>query len=99
MLPPQAYLRAARDTHPDKHVGDDGATERFQEVGRAYTVLSDPERRTLYDETGMVDECGGCVPVQGCCAPTRAAHHLQLTPSALHPAATARASGARCLSA
>lgn len=58
----QAYLKAARKTHPDKCTSDDQATERFQEVGRAYTILSDPERRKLYDETGMMDESVGCAP-------------------------------------
>ena len=53
---PQAYLKAARDTHPDKNGGDEAATERFQQVGRAYAVLSDAEKRKLYDETGMVDD-------------------------------------------
>lgn len=52
----QAYLKAARDTHPDKNGGDEAATERFQQVGRAYAVLSDAEKRKLYDETGMVDD-------------------------------------------
>lgn len=55
----RAYLKAARDTHPDKNGGDEAATERFQQVGRAYAVLSDAEKRKLYDETGMVDDGSG----------------------------------------
>ncbi len=41
--------------HPDKVPPEDreAATTQFQKVQEAYQVLSDPERRKLYDETGM----------------------------------------------
>lgn len=45
----KAYRRCAQATHPDKHGGDDAA---FKAVKAAYEVLSDPERRRRYDETG-----------------------------------------------
>ena len=54
----RAYLRIARDTHPDKCGGDPAATERFQQLGRAYAVLRDTEKRKLYDQAGVIDDGG-----------------------------------------
>jgi DnaJ-class molecular chaperone len=48
-----AYRKLAREFHPDVN-SDAGAEDRFKEVGRAYQVLSDPERRSLYDEFGDI---------------------------------------------
>lgn len=58
-----AYRRCARDAHPDRQ----GDAERFQRVQEAYTILSNPEQRALYDRArrawmqkiGAV-ECSGC---------------------------------------
>jgi len=47
-----AFRKLARKHHPDKNPGDDGATERYQRVQRAYDVLSDEESRASYDQTG-----------------------------------------------
>ena len=52
----RAYLKLARQTHPDKNPGDEAAHSRFQAVGRAYATLRDPEKRKLYDEAGVVDD-------------------------------------------
>ena len=53
----KAYHRLAKVNHPDKVRGDDAEKEaakaRFQEIGHAYSVLSDPEQRKEYDEIGM----------------------------------------------
>ena len=47
----QAYLRRARDLHPDVSKAPD-AEARFQELAGAYAVLSDPNARLLYDRFG-----------------------------------------------
>ncbi len=50
----QGYRRLAREAHPDANPDDPGAEERFKEISRAYSVLSDPDRRRSYDEFGDV---------------------------------------------
>lgn len=47
-----AYRKLAKTYHPDKNAGDEKASERFKEIGEAYAVLSDPEKRKLYDQFG-----------------------------------------------
>ncbi|MFC6616462.1 DnaJ C-terminal domain-containing protein [Deinococcus radiophilus] len=47
-----AYRRLAKKYHPDKNAGDDSAAERFKEIGEAYAVLSDSDKRKLYDQYG-----------------------------------------------
>lgn len=49
----RAYRVVARELHPDKHPEDKkNATQAFQEIQRAYEILSDPRKRELYDQTG-----------------------------------------------
>src|SRR5210317_1271643 len=48
----KAYRRLARRYHPD--VSDEPEAEaRFKEIGEAYEVLKDPEKRTAYDQFGQ----------------------------------------------
>lgn len=45
----KAYRRRSLQFHPDKHAGDDSATEAFLIISRAYEILSDDEARLAYD--------------------------------------------------
>ena len=48
----KAYRKLARKHHPDSNPGDAEAEERFKELQDAYDVLSDPDKRTQYDQLG-----------------------------------------------
>jgi len=47
----KAYRKLARQHHPDVNSSDDAA-ERFKEISAAYDVLSDPQKREIYDLGG-----------------------------------------------
>ncbi len=48
----KSYRKLAVQYHPDKNPGDTSAEERFKELGEAYDVLMDPEKRAAYDRYG-----------------------------------------------
>ena len=49
----RAYRKLAKKYHPDTNAGNKQAEERFQEITEAYNVLSDSEKRKLYDQYGF----------------------------------------------
>ncbi len=62
----KAYRTLGKKYHPDANPGDKQAEEKFKEVGEAYAVLSDPDKRRQYDqfghqafENGMNGQAGG----------------------------------------
>ncbi len=48
----KAFRKLARENHPDKHAGDKSAERRFKEINEANAVLSDPAKRSKYDQFG-----------------------------------------------
>lgn len=48
----RAYLKRAKQFHPDLHPDDPKAKAKFQALNEAYEVISDPEKRKKYDQFG-----------------------------------------------
>jgi DnaJ-class molecular chaperone len=51
----RAYRKLAMEHHPDKHGGDDA---KFKEIGEAYEVLKDQQKRAAYDQYGQAGAQG-----------------------------------------
>ena len=81
----RAYLKLARERHPDKNPDDPQAKERFQKLGEAYQVLSNEDARAKYDAKGLdglqdqafLDPSTMCA---GAAVPDPHLHPQQLTP-------------------
>lgn len=48
----RSYRKLALKFHPDKNPGNEEATKKFAEINNAYEVLSDKEKRGIYDQYG-----------------------------------------------
>lgn len=54
----KAYRKLALESHPDRNQGDPAAEARFKEISEAYSVLSDDEKRGIYDRYGHAGLAG-----------------------------------------
>jgi molecular chaperone DnaJ len=54
-----AFRKLAIKYHPDKNQGDKAAEEKFKEINEAYQILSDPQKKSNYDQFGTSEFDGG----------------------------------------
>ena len=61
----KAYKKLARKHHPDLNPGDKKAEEQFKKISSAYSILSDPKKRSQYDQYGSLFGEGHAPPGPG----------------------------------
>ena len=61
----KAYRKLARKYHPDSNKGNASAEEKFKEISEAYAILSDENKRKLYDQLGYDAFDGAGNPREG----------------------------------
>lgn len=61
----KAYRKLARKYHPDSNKGNASAEEKFKEISEAYALLSDENKRKLYDQLGYDAFDGSGNPKEG----------------------------------
>lgn len=69
----QAFRKLARKSHPDVNPGDKASEARFKEINEAHEVLSDPAKRSKYDELGANWRAYENVPPGGAGGPSSGA--------------------------
>ncbi|MFO0660532.1 MAG: J domain-containing protein [Polyangiaceae bacterium] len=57
-----AFRKLAAQHHPDRNPDDEGAQQRFKEINAAYQLLSDPQKREMFDRFGSTGGAGGGMP-------------------------------------
>ena len=55
----KAYRKLAMKHHPDRNPDDKASEEKFKEIQNAYAILSDPQKRSTYDQFGHAGFAGG----------------------------------------
>ncbi|KAF8843697.1 DnaJ-domain-containing protein [Paxillus ammoniavirescens] len=58
----KAYKKMALKWHPDRNQGSEEASRRFKEISEAFEVLSDTDKRKIYDQLGEEGLKGGGAP-------------------------------------
>ncbi len=54
-----SFRKLARQYHPDVNPNNPGAEDKFKEINEAYSILSDPAKRTRFDQYGVTDDQPG----------------------------------------